>query len=126
MTVITVKELATQARRLAQREPERKASCSYVRYVDGEALANRIVGQAAFNLGISLDVLAQKNVCRVGGLAGDAVSYDKAEWLDASAEDAELYMRWLGDLQAHQDDGHTWGEALAFADRALAMRQFEI
>lgn len=130
MVTITVKELAQEARRLAQQQPDRTAKCAYVHYVDGELRANCIVGQAAYNLGISLETLEAKNACSIAPLAGFgwAGDYDedRAEWLDTSAEDSKVHVDWLRTLQGAQDMGSTWREALHAADRFLVRQQFDI
>lgn len=130
MVTITVKELAQEARRLAQQEPDRTAKCTYVHYVDGVLRANCIVGQAAYNLGISLEILEAKNVCSIAPLAGFGWSWgvdeERAEWLDTSAGDSKVHVDWLRQLQGSQDTGSTWREALRSADRFLVRQQFDI
>lgn len=121
-TVITIKELAQEARRLAQVFPERVRACTYTTYKGEQLVPNCIVGEAAYNLGIPLDVLSSKNSCGIRHLA----ELDKPEWLDMSAEDSSPYVNWLTHLQGRQDSGNTWGEALATADRRLVMQQFSI
>jgi hypothetical protein len=118
---ISVRELATEARRLAQDEPDRKAVCSYVRYDEDGLVPNCIVGQAAFNLGISLDELLKVNTCGIRHLA----TFIKPEWLSVGEND-DVHVAWLGALQGAQDGGETWGDALRIADRRTTMNQFNI
>lgn len=119
---ITVKALAQEARRLAQQYPDRVAVCSYTRWEDEVLVPNCIVGTAAYNLGISLEDLNRVNTCGIRQMAFSATP----EWLDASADDAEVYVAWLGSLQGTQDGGSPWGEALHNADRHTVMGQFNI
>lgn len=120
---ITVLALARHARELAQQWSDRKAACTYTRFDDEENLKpNCIVGTAAYELGITLDQLYSINTCGIRHL----VYNDVPAWLDCSAEDAEPVIKWLGSLQNHQDSGHTWGEALAYADRWIVLDTFNI
>lgn len=119
---ITVKALAQEARNLAELEPNRVADCSYTHYEGGASVPNCIVGQAAFNLGVSIEDLSKVNECSLRFIA-DSMTL---EWLDAPADDAKVYVSWLSNLQAAQDGGDTWGEALRKADRRFVMNQFNI
>ncbi len=127
ITAVTLKAIAREARRLAEETPDRKAGCLYVIHKDDDSMeANCIVGRALFNLGIPLTELDKRNTCSIKYLAGMAHGWEAEEWIDTSGEDALIYSNWLSDLQGHQDSGKTWGEALAFADRMLALREFNI
>lgn len=119
---VTVLELAKEARRLAQEFPDRVAVCSYTRYEDDVLVPNCIVGTAANNLGISLEELYSVNTCGIRHM----IYNETPEWLDASADNAEPIIAWLGRLQGAQDGGKTWGEALNTADRYLVMEKFNI
>lgn len=124
--VITLKELAQEARRLAQEFPNTMASCTYVRYEDDELVPSCIVGKALANLGIPLAILEERNACGIGWLAGMDDDWRAVEWLDTAIEGSDVYGTWLTSLQGRQDGGNTWGEALAYADRRIVMREFGI
>jgi len=120
---ISIRELATEARQLAQEQPDRQAVCSYVRFEGGQMVPNCIVGQAAFNLGISLEDLYEYNQCGIRHLADNV----QPEWLSISEdEDDRVRLTWLGTLQGAQDGHESWGEALRIADRRIVMGQFGI
>lgn len=118
---ISVRELATQVRQLAQTFPDRVALCVYTRYDGDELVPNCIVGQAAFNLGVSLDDLNQVNTCGIRHLATN----DRPEWLSVG-EDDDVHVKWLGALQSAQDSGENWGDALRIADRRTIMNLYGI
>lgn len=119
---ITVKELAFEARRQAEFNPDNKASCTYVCYNDGERRPNCVVGKALHALGVSLEALELWNVDAIRSLLDEY-----PEWLsDEVVENQEVYVQWLASLQSSQDGDYTWGESLAIADRRLAMGQFGI
>jgi hypothetical protein len=122
-TTISIHELATEARRLAQQFPDRTAVCTYTRYEDGKLAPNCIVGQAAFNLGVSLEDLSSHNSCGIRYI----VSNVQPEWLSIG-EDEHDNMRvfWLGALQGAQDGAENWGAALRIADRRTIAAQFDI
>lgn len=119
---ITIKELAREARLLAQEFEDRKAVCSYTHYVDGELEPSCIVGMAAYRLGVTLEQLNEHNSCVIRHLALNVVP----EWLTVSESESSVELPWLSTLQGAQDGGSTWGEALAIADRRLVMSQFDI
>jgi len=119
---INVRELATQARQLAQTFPDRVAFCAYTRFDDDELVPNCIVGQAAYNLGVSLDDLNQVNTCGIRHLA---IAENRPEWLSVG-EDDETHVRWLGSLQGAQDSGENWGDALRIADRRTMLNLYGI
>jgi hypothetical protein len=121
--IISARALATEARRLAQREPDRQVSCTYTRFEDDQLVPNCIVGQAAYNLGVSLDDLNRVNSCSIYHLASEID--DRPEWLSV-IEDDGVHVHWLSSLQAAQDGGESWGEALHRADRRIVMAQFNI
>lgn len=119
---ITVKELAHEARRQAEFNPDNKVSCTYVCFNDGERRPNCVVGKALHALGVSLEALELWNDTAIRFLLDEY-----PEWLsDEVVENQEVYVQWLGSLQSSQDGGYTWGESLAIADRRLAMGQFGI
>jgi hypothetical protein len=118
---ISIRELATEARRLAQQEPDRHAVCTYVRFEDDQMVPNCIVGQAAYNLGISLEDLNSVNACGIRHLTLNV----QPEWLHIKEGD-EAHVAWLSTLQGAQDSGRSWGEALIYADRRTIMAQFGI
>jgi len=119
---ISIRELATEARRLAEMFPDRTAICTYTRYVDDELVPNCIVGRAAYNLGVSLDDLNLYNACGIRYLT----TIERPEWLEYDAAEDNVHMQWLSYLQGAQDGGVGWGEALHRADRRLVMNQFDI
>lgn len=119
---ITIKELAREARLLAQAFEDRKAVCSYTRYVDGKLEPNCIVGLAAYRLGVTLEQLNEHNSCGILHLALNVTP----EWLTVSESEISVELSWLSALQGAQDGGATWGEALAVADRRLVFNQFNI
>jgi len=119
---ISIRDLAAEARRLAESMPERFAICSYTRDEGGELVPNCIVGQAAYNLGVSLDDLYRVNTC---GIRYMSIDGNRPEWLSVG-EDDDVHVRWLGYLQGAQDSNESWGAALRIADRRTVMNQFGI
>lgn len=119
---ITVKELATEARKQAEHNPSNKVSCTYVCHNDGERRPNCVVGKALHALGVSLESLELWNATAIRALLDE-----HPEWLsDEVMGNRSVYVWWLAQLQYSQDDGFTWGESLAIADRQLVMGEFGI
>ena len=114
---ITIKELAREARLLAQEFEDRRAVCSYTRYVDDKLEPNCIVGMAAYRLGVTLEQLNEHNSCGIRHLALNVTP----EWLTVSESERSVELPWLSALQGAQDAGSTWGESLAVADRRLVL-----
>lgn len=111
----TVADVVNQVRNLAAGSPEYvywapeepaangMPGCSYVNGVGGKGC---IVGQALTNLGVTKDELAKHE----GTRAGVVVPYL------LGVEEGTQKLAWLDAVQARQDDGCEWAEAVAHAD----------
>lgn len=88
------------------------ATCCY--YPDSKSPVGCIVGHAARSVGHSLDRHGSAGVLTAlqGAIGVELYACDRSKSVN-------LIVSGLGTLQAEQDQGRSWGEALASADAAL-------
>lgn len=123
MENITIENVVAEVRKLASEQPDfnymsqspdqSDTGCSYLGAVIGvEGGQGCIVGQALTRLGVPAVVLREHE-----GSGARHVIAALRETAGAYMTEAEHVLAyWLGNVQAHQDRGDPWAEAVALAD----------
>ena len=119
----TATQVIEEVRRLAEEQPDfvyghqegAVGECSYfgcaLKDTSGQAC---IVGQALANLNVDMSDLKRKEDRGIGMAIAEAF-----EWEVVDIPYTEEEVRWLGDVQYHQDNKEPWAQAVALADKAL-------
>ncbi len=111
----TDKDIVARVRAIAAAQPDRRYKKPVVggncMYVHGDK-PGCIMGQALHAEGVPLDVLAE---CE--GRSVINVIWHLEDWI--TREDLNPWVTWLGYVQASQDSGKTWGEAVQHADHLV-------
>lgn len=126
---ITVAELADAVRQAALCNPDKiyerpgTTGCKYTHEIDDKMVPGCIVGQGVFDLtgkvvdqgrfGVAVDGSAWK--LALGATSGEKDLYGEAITLQDPL--TKYLVTWLRSVQSQQDDGETWGDAVAYADK---------
>lgn len=121
----TATQVIEEVRRLAAEQPDfvygaqegadANEVCSYFGCTLGNTAGQAcIVGQALANLNVDMSGLKRKEDYGVGMAIGEAL-----EWGTVAIPYTEEEVRWLGNVQYHQDRKEPWGRAVAMADKAV-------
>ncbi len=123
--------LVKRVRALADQYPDavyqsKGASCSYLAGTveGGPDTPGCIVGQAAHGY-IRKDYLAQADI--QGDNVGGLIRYINAvnpHYLDTPRQVSDSDQIWLQVVQSRQDSGDSWGDAIRWADKAVADRDY--
>ena len=93
--------------KLANEHPDQTAKCEYFN-MQGDPVC--IVGHAMSRLGASADVFRSISI--------NSAAFRASRVLDAAGvEDGDIHIiEWIDTVQAVQDEGETWSEAVALAN----------
>ncbi len=125
MRMITLKQLIEAIRQVAATEPDfvydnndDQSSCDYT--PNARNRCGCIVGEALMLLGVSRERLRAVDLLgwNTNVSWGMAVIIDELE--DLVAPEA-LNSSWVRQVQSAQDDGHSWGDAVADADERVGV-----
>jgi hypothetical protein len=132
---ITMNDIIKQVRIVAAERPEHvyekpdgeNGSCHY--FYDGAPSC--IIGHAFHSLGVNVNQLARVNP---GPFKNDVMPVDVAvvslglvkgdvnpEVMDAYPAEQETEVEWLKEVQHNQDEGESWGDAVAHADLLVGL-----
>jgi hypothetical protein len=121
VTPITAAELANAVRRVAQQEPDKiyerpvGSGCRYTHEVEETRAPGCIIGQAVFSL--TGQVVHQES------MKGSVSTGIWADTLSLNEDRMNGYLKnWLREVQANQDAGFTWSEAVRSADNNIRFR----